>query len=207
MPADAAPGPSGRRFGVDALLDAARDAFFVDGFALAQVAAIARAAGTTKPTMYARIGTKEQIYLMVVRREADDFGARVSAAYARGEDLSLRALIEVGMAPLFDYARERPAGFHLLFRGDAVNPAVTAARRSVVDGVIEQLAALIRHRQRSPADAGGSPDLVAAACVGLARQICERAMDDAGDIEAAQRLAVRLVDGAIRGLGVGEVQP
>ena len=201
MPAPSIPGPSGRRFDIDVLLDAAREVFHAEGFALAQIADIARVAGTTKPTLYARLGNKEQIYLLVVRREAHDLSGRVTQAYSAGGGLPLAQLAEVGMEPLFRFARERPAGFELLFRGDAVGVEVAQARRDVVDGVIAQLAALVRRRQREQGDGiGGSAGLIAAACVGLARQVCEQAIYAGEDLGSAQHFAARFAERAIRGL-------
>jgi AcrR family transcriptional regulator len=71
MPVQPASSLSGRRFEEEHLLDAARAVFHADGFASAQVADIARGAGTTKPTLYARLGNKEQIYMQVLQRDAE----------------------------------------------------------------------------------------------------------------------------------------
>lgn len=206
MSVASSPGPSGRRFEVGALLDAARDVFYADGFALAQVADIARAAGTTKPTLYARLGNKEQIYRLVVGREAELFRGQVADTYARGGDLPLAELAEFGMGPLFRLARDRPSGFHLLFRDDFAGTEVAAIRRGVVGDVTEQLAALIRHRQKGRGgDLGVIADLAAAACVGLARQVCERAIERGDDLGIAQRLAAQFVENAIRNLDLASL--
>ncbi|GAA5196822.1 TetR/AcrR family transcriptional regulator [Microbacterium jejuense] len=203
VPAPTLPGPSGRRFDVDVLLDAAREIFYIDGFARAQIVDIARAAGTTKPTLYARLGNKERIHEMVVRREADVFRSQVAVAYERGGDLPLRELARSGMEPLFHFARERPSGFHVLFLGDSPSAEVVTIRREVVEGVIEQLDALIRRRQKVlGAELGESSDLIAAACVGLARQVCERAIARGDDLFVAQDLAARFVENAIRNLNL-----
>ncbi|NED54196.1 TetR/AcrR family transcriptional regulator, partial [Micromonospora aurantiaca] len=118
MSARSASSLSGRRFDEGDLLDAARAVFHAEGYAAAQVADIARRAGTTKPTLYARLGNKEQIYLHVVQREAGLFQEWVADAYAQGGSLPLAELAEVGMEPLFRFAAERAEGFSLLFRGD-----------------------------------------------------------------------------------------
>lgn len=201
-----ATGASGRRFDLDALLDAARLVFHQDGFAAAQIADIARAAGTTKPTLYARVGNKKQLYLAVIRREADVFLEQVAVAYVRGGDLRLGQLADVGMEPLFRFARERAEGFRMLFGGDSVDVETAGVRREVIDAVIEQLAALVRHRQEGyGGNLGETADLVAAACVGLALQVCERASERGGDLVAAQHLAARFVENAIRHLDLGSV--
>lgn len=196
---------SGRRFDLHVLLDAARSLFAERGYAGAQIADIASAAGTTKPTLYARLGNKLQIYLAVIHREAEDFKAQVAVAYERGGDLPLEELAEMGMEPLFRFAADRPEGFHLLFRGDDVDGRIVIIRREVMDGIIERLADLIRHRREQFGRHGGSPDeLLAAACVGLARQVCERAIDGQGDLQEAWHLAARFAAAAIRELEVRE---
>jgi AcrR family transcriptional regulator len=110
--------PSRRRFEEDHLLDAAREVFATEGYSAAEIADIARRAGTTKPTLYARLGNKEQIYLRVVQREADVFKTWIAGAYEQGTHLPLGRLAQIGMEPLFRFAAQRSEGFGLLFRGD-----------------------------------------------------------------------------------------
>ncbi|WP_051732016.1 TetR/AcrR family transcriptional regulator [Kitasatospora phosalacinea] len=201
MSAQPATSLSGRRFEEDHLLDAALRVFHAEGYTSAQIADIAHRAGTTKPTLYARLGTKEQIYLRVVQREAEAFRRSVADAYERGDRLPLRELTEVGMEPLFRFAAERAEGFGLLFRGDETGDRTAALRREVVNDVTEQLTALIRRRQDAfGPDFGPRADLLAAACVGVARQVCEHAIDTGTDLGAAQHLAARFVENALRNL-------
>ncbi|MEV7393027.1 TetR/AcrR family transcriptional regulator [Streptomyces sp. NPDC091215] len=190
---------SGRRFDEDDLLDAARAVFHAEGFAAAQIADIARRAGTTKPTLYARLGNKEQIYLHVVRREAEVFRRWVADAYERGSRLPLAELSQVGMEPLFRFAAERAEGFNLLFRGEKTGDRPATLRREVVSGVTEQLTILIERREEVfGTDLGSSADTLAAACVGVALQVCEHTIDRGGDLNAAQHLAARFVENAFQ---------
>jgi AcrR family transcriptional regulator len=192
---------SGRRFDEDHLLDAARHVFHSEGYASAQVADIARRAGTTKPTLYARLGNKQKIYLRVVQRESQVLREWISEAYERGSRLPLAEAAEVGMEPLFRFAAERTEGFDLLFRGDNTGDQTASLRREVLSSVSEQLTELIRHRQLAVGpDLGAVADALAAACVGVARQVCEHAMDRGSDLKAAQRLAARFVESAFRSL-------
>lgn len=192
---------SGRRFEEDHLLDAARAVFHAEGYASAQVADIARRAGTTKPTLYARLGNKEQIYLHVVRREAEVFAEWVAAAYDKGGPLPLAELAEAGMEPLFRFAAERAEGYDLLFRGDRTGDRPANLRREVVNGVTERLTDLIERRGRAfGPEFGADADALAAACVGVALQVCEHAIDRGGDLEAARHLAARFVESAFRNL-------
>ncbi|TMR94023.1 TetR/AcrR family transcriptional regulator [Nonomuraea basaltis] len=199
---------SGRRFEEGDLLDAARAVFHAEGYAAAQIADIAKRAGTTKPTLYARLGNKEQIYLHVVRREAEVFRGWVADAYEKGSRLPLAELAEVGMEPLFRFAAERTEGFNLLFRGEKTGDRPAALRQEVVNSVIEQLTGLIKHRQEAfGPDLGSVADALAAACVGVALQVCEHTIDRGGDLNAARHLAARFVENAFHNLDLETLTP
>ncbi|WP_062716618.1 TetR/AcrR family transcriptional regulator [Streptomyces caeruleatus] len=199
---------SGRRFVEDDLLDAARAVFHAEGYAAAQIADIAQRAGTTKPTLYARLGNKEQIYLHVVRREAEVFRQWVADAYERGGPLPLAELSQVGMEPLFRFAAERAEGFNLLFRGERTGDRPATLRREVVNGVTEQLTSLIKRREEVFGPAlGSNADALAAACVGVALQVCEHTIDRGGDLNAARHLAARFVENAFHNLDFDTLTP
>jgi AcrR family transcriptional regulator len=194
-------GATGRRFVEEDLLDAARAVFHVEGYSAAQIADIAQRAGTTKPTLYARLGSKDEIYLRVVRREAETFGAWIADAYRQATDLPLGQLAALGMQPLFRFAAERPAGFDLLFRGDKTGDRPASLRRNVVNGVTHELTALIERRQQAfGPPLGSAAEGLAAACVGVALQVCEHAVEHGHDLEHARQLAARFVESAFRAL-------
>lgn len=200
--------PSNRRFDEDHLLDAARRVFSAEGFSAAQITDIANRAGTTKPTLYSRLGNKEQIYLRVVEREAAVFRNLVTSAYDRGAELPLAQLAQVGMEPLFHFAAEHSEGFKLLFRGDMTGDSPAMLRRDVVNGVTQQLTGLIERRQKlfgKPFDSRTAEGL-AAACVGVAVQVCEHAIDHNRDLNEAKELAAAFVYGAFRSL-MGSMDP
>ncbi|MFJ9005460.1 TetR/AcrR family transcriptional regulator [Streptomyces canus] len=194
-------GPSGRRFDEDHLLDAARSVFHAAGYSAAQIADIAQRAGTTRPTLYARLGSKEQIYRRVIEREADVLHAWIADAYEHGAELSLTHLARTGMEPLFRLAAERAEGFDLLFRGDRTGDHPTSLRRQVLGAVTDRLAGLIERRQQpyGPAPRRTAEGL-AAACVGVAIQVCEHAIDRGDDLDEAKHLAAHFVANAFRNL-------
>ncbi|MEU2249609.1 TetR/AcrR family transcriptional regulator [Streptomyces sp. NPDC019224] len=197
---------SGRRFEESHLLDAARAVFHAEGYAAAQIADIARRAGTTKPTLYARLGNKEEIYFLVVRREAEVFRGWIADAYEKGSSLPLADLAQLGMDPLFRFAAERAEGFELLFRGEKAGDQPGILRREVVNGVTEQLTGLITRRQKTfGPDLGVAADALAAACVGVALQICEHTIDHGGDLKSARRIAARFVESAFHNLDLGSL--
>ncbi len=105
------------------------------------------------------------------------------------------------MQPIFRFAAERAAGFNLLFHGDRAGALSANLRRDVINGVTEQLTRLIEERQQAfGASLGTRAQTLAAACVGVAVQVCEHAIDHNHDLTAAQQLAARFVDSAFRHL-------
>jgi AcrR family transcriptional regulator len=193
--------PAGRRFSENALLDAARDVFDARGFNATQVADIARAAGTTKPTLYARLGSKEEIYLRVLEREADVLKTWLWEVYERAEALPLHTMVQAGMEPFFRFAAERRAGFDALLRSEPGGPGSTVARRTE-DEIIQRLTNVIQRRSASvgqqidPASAGA----LAAASVGVAIQVAQHALDRDRDLDAAAAIAVMFTENAFRAL-------
>jgi AcrR family transcriptional regulator len=193
--------PTRRRFDEDQLLDAALEVFYRDGFSDAQTSDIAQQAGTTRPTLHSRLGSKEDVYVKVIQREALTFQWWITEAYQRGRDASLDDLADIGMEPIFRFARERPFGFALLFRGDRTGERPATLRREVIAEVTRQLTALIESRQKAfPATFADQAAALASACVGVALQVCEHALDQGSDLNDAHRFAASFVASAIRNL-------
>jgi AcrR family transcriptional regulator len=194
--------PTRRRFDEDQLLDAAREVFHSDGYSAAQTSDIAERAGTTRPTLHSRLGNKEEIYLRVVQREALIFQWWITEAYQRGMTAPLPSLAHIGMEPIFRFAAERPQGYDLLFRGDRTGDRSALVRREVLDYVRRQLTGLIQERQRTfGAWFEDNVSAFAAACIGVALQVCEDALDRGVDLSEAHAFAANFVTGAARHFG------
>jgi AcrR family transcriptional regulator len=193
--------PSRVRFSEDSLLDAARDVFEKSGYHGAQVAEIALHAGTTKPTLYARLGGKREIYLRVVEREALVLKGWFYDVYERAEDLPLSEFAYAGVEPIFRFARERRPGFDMLFRNELGGTGREMSERGK-DEVIEQLTgAMVRRVRRFGRElSGANAGVLAAAATGVALQVCEYAIDHDHDLEAASRTAAHFIDSAFRAL-------
>lgn len=108
----------------DALLDAARRAFVIDGYAGAHMSAIAAHAGVTKPTLYARIGGKDALFTATVERDAARLTGHLLARYAQAEGRSARAAIDIAVDALFDFCTSERESFVLLFSTRLGGPAV-----------------------------------------------------------------------------------
>lgn len=192
--------PWRRRYTEDELLDAALATFDASGYQSAQIADIAAAAGTTKPTLYARLGGKEQIYLRLVEREAELFKALLAEAYQRAASLPLPELVEFAVRAFFDFARQRRASFDLLFRSEPGRPGPEIGKRAVdevIDEISKLMAAVVVRAGRKP---GSSIGLLAAATAGVATQSCLYALDHDHELAAAERLAAGYIEAAMRGI-------
>lgn len=143
-----------------ATIDHARlaEAFAPDGLHGVSAAELASRAGVAKPTLYARMRSKEEVFLACVESEVERLLARLHGAEAASAGLSLEHRMIALARSLAAYAQDTPAGFRLLH--------VTARHRrsgvaSAVDRALERvparIAAALRH------DVPGEPDAQMAA--------------------------------------------
>lgn len=113
---------------------------------------LAAAAKTTKPTLYTRFGSKDELYERAVRREADAFIADVLDSYEQAEGLTVRDSVERLQASWFAYLDPRPDVLRLLFAPDR-----SPAAQRIADEVEERIvAALARSTEQTLARTGRS---------------------------------------------------
>jgi AcrR family transcriptional regulator len=194
--------PGRPRFSDDDLLDAALAVFEAQGYQTAQMSEIADRAATTKPTLYARLGSKDEIYVKVLEREAALLKTRLVEAYKQAAVLPLHELVKLAVRAFFDFARDRRAGFDLLFRSERGGPGPGIGTRMVqeiIDHISELTAAVLIRNGREP---GISVNLLAAADAGVAVKTCQYALDNGYDLAAAEALAASYIESATRGLDV-----
>ncbi len=190
--------PGRRRFTDDELLDAALRVFDQHGYQRAQVSDLATAAGTTKPTLYARLGGKEEIYLRVLEREVTLLERTLHEAYDRAVHLPLREMVELSMLAFFEYGASHRAGFGLLFGNGLAGRTESLAGRAA-ERAISRLTIMVSHRLRaSGMPIGPSAGIIAAAGVGVALQVCDHALSENLDLEAAGALAAAYAEAAVR---------
>ena len=127
----------------EAFLDAATDLFAQQGYGATSVDQIALRAGSTKPTLYARFSSKEELYARAVEREASLLTRHLFAAYDRAEREGLREGVSLGMRAAFEFAQLRPGGTALLFEPDVSAPSGEVSERAVRQ-VIERVARIMR---------------------------------------------------------------
>jgi AcrR family transcriptional regulator len=199
--------PGRQRFTDEALLDAAASVFYARGYHAAQMTDLAEAAGTTKPTLYARLGSKEQLYIRVLEREAGLLTSFLYSSYDQAAGQPLSEMIEISMLAFFRYARDRRAGFELLFRGEPSAPGQQVGERAMQQVTAEIAKLFADFNRRSGRSDSPGDALLAAAGVGVARQVCQYALDNGYDLEAAGAVAGAFTEAGLRGIDANLVTP
>jgi AcrR family transcriptional regulator len=159
---------------------------------------IAAHAGTTKPTLYARFGSKEELFAAALRREHRLFTERLFAAYDSGADEPFRKRLHRWNAAGFDFVRERPDGFRLISEGERY-PAAAEIVQHAIDERIDRIAKLVVEISGRPE--GSGPRLVAAMIVGAHRWCAREAVRDPDlRVDDAAALCESFLHGALRNL-------
>src|SRR5947208_11595454 len=94
------------RISDEAILDAATAVFAAEGYDRANMDAIAARAGATKPTLYARFGSKEELFAAAVRREYELRKTALFEAYGGSGRAPFRERLHRWTAAYFDFVRE-----------------------------------------------------------------------------------------------------
>ncbi|MGP3982996.1 TetR/AcrR family transcriptional regulator [Streptomyces sp. KR80] len=182
------------------MLDAASAVFADAGFHKATMEEIAARAKTTKPTLYAHFGSKEELYRRCGERAAESLGGQLFQAYAAAADKSMEQQVRAGMVTLFDYAAAHAASFRLLFAADPVG-TVAAARERLVAAATAEITLLIRdftvrHGQERW---GVSAELCASLIVGLTVEGARYALSSGSlDATSAGQFATMFTVAALR---------
>jgi AcrR family transcriptional regulator len=141
-----------RRRHTDAvLLDAARSVFAEAGFEAASMEAIAERAGTTKPTLYDRFGSKGQLYEYAVERDSEALVAHLFAAYSDVAGGPVGPMVEASVRAYFEFFAVRPDAFGLLFSSGRSEHAVLMAEKvlnTITDRLAEMVAAVMARTGR-----------------------------------------------------------
>lgn len=99
----------------ESLLEAARQEFFARGFGAGRMDAIARAAGTTKQTLYARFGSKEALFIAVSNRFLHSyFGALAQPGRNAKTPILTIEDLEQALLRLADYMLEAMLDPHMV---------------------------------------------------------------------------------------------
>ena len=189
-----------RRVAADAVLDAACAVFAAEGFANANMDAIAARAGMTKPTLYARFGPKERLFAAVVRREHEMLTDWAVAEHMSGPDEPFHQRLHRWIGVYFDFVRERPDGFKLTFEGER-HAAAAQAVEEASDDRIDKITVLVASLSGRPEGLG--PRVVAATIVGMLRWSAREAIRHPEvSLDDVQALCESMVSSAMHGLNL-----
>ncbi|MER7818548.1 TetR/AcrR family transcriptional regulator [Streptomyces sp. NPDC096153] len=152
----------------DEMLDAAAAVFSEAGFHAATMDVVAARARSTKPTLYAHFGSKEDLFGRCADLAADTLASALFEAYAAAADLPLEQQVRAGVASFFDYADVHPARFRLLFGAYATGSAAEARQR-LMSAAAQEITRRIRYftRRHGRGTWGTSAELCASFVVGL----------------------------------------
>jgi len=178
----------------DDLLDAACAVIAEVGAERATMTAIAERGGTTRVTLYAHFGSRDDLVGRVMARELDTFTSFMFAVYDEGEDMPYGARARYSVRCLFDYARRHPAGLRVLIGhregGDSDRRLYAALEPRIAARLRDNYA---RHGARIAASA----DTLASLLLRMSLDVAHRALivdgagvDEACDLAITATLAV-----------------
>jgi AcrR family transcriptional regulator len=176
------------------LLDVAAAAFGTHGFHKTSMAALAAAAGVTKPVLYQHFRSKSDLYLEVVRdiggRLRDELGKAVADAS------SAHSQVEAGFRAYFQFFANEPYAFEVLFGdGSRRDEAFAREAHAVEESIAENIAQLMAIDDLPELD----KRVLAFGIVGLAEGASRYWMSHHVEL-APNRLASRVADLAWYGL-------
>ena len=186
------------RIASERILDAATAVFAREGFDRANMDVIAAEAAATKPTLYARFGSKERLFEAAVEREYELRKARLFEAYAGTEPEAFRQRLHHWSSAYFDLVAERPDAFVLIAEGER-HPAAAAIIKRANDEIVDRIADLVGRISGSPSRRGAR--LVGTMISGIFTA-CAREVVIGGDIELtdAAALCESFLYSAVRGV-------
>lgn len=170
------------------MLDAAIAVFSRRGFHLASMDDIAEVAGVSKPMIYAYLGSKDDLFIACIRREAQRLMELITAAVPAGAAPQERLCR--GLLAFFEFVTEHRDGWIVLYRqarvhGTFAGEIATARRRIIV-----MVAGLLACSSDDDSRARATP--LAYALVGAAEALSDWGLDHPE--EMPDTLATRLMD-------------
>jgi len=124
------------------ILDAAADAFALDGYHATSIREIAARAGITKPVLYDHFPSKQRLYVELIEGARDKLTMRGAAVMRSGAPAESR--VRAAIDAFFAYVEERPTAARVLFRppeGDSeVIEAAERVQREATAALVELVA-------------------------------------------------------------------
>ncbi|WP_369149371.1 TetR/AcrR family transcriptional regulator [Streptomyces sp. R44] len=181
------------------MVDAAVRCFARQGYQAASMDGIAELAGVSKPLVYLYVGSKEELFTTVIRREAGALLGAVAAGVG-GPGVPPDERLWAGLLAFFTYAAEQPDSWVVLSRqarthGEPFAGEVARMR----DEIVAFVAGLIREAAGESGITGRDVDALAQALVGSAESLASWANETPG--VTAKEAAATLMNFAWAGLG------
>ena len=135
------------------MLDAAVAVFSRRGFHLALMDDIAEVAGVSKPMIYTYLGSKDELFIACIRREAQRLMELITAAVP--VEATPHERLRRGLLAFFEFVAEYRDGWTVLYRQARVHGTfageIAAARGRIIVMVAELLASSPSHEARARA--------------------------------------------------------
>jgi len=184
------------------MLDAAVRVFAKLGFHAANMDEIAERAGVSKPMVYAYLGTKDELFVACLRREAgrllDAFAGVIDPTKPPDEQLWR------GLSGFFGYVGAHRDGWAVLYRQartrEPFATELAKMRWAMVEVIAQRLSdVLAEHGRKVPAE---DLETMALALVGAGESLADRLVDqpDADPVRTATRMMSAIWLGAERQL-------
>ena len=130
-------GPERRR---PQVLDAALELFLERGYEGTSMDSVARAAGVTKPVVYACFAGKDELFRALLRREEERILAEIQAAFAASDLSDPQATLIEGFTGFLRAVAASPEVYRLIFLGEgggntAVARRIQRGRQAQVDAL------------------------------------------------------------------------
>jgi AcrR family transcriptional regulator len=136
-------GPERRR---PLILDVALELFLERGYRGTSMEAVARAAGVTKPVVYACFASKAELFGSLLNREEQRMLAQFGEALASsGRSDDLEATLIAGFTSMLSAVRDAPRAYRIALLGEGeIDPVIDARVRQGRDQQIAAIAAVAR---------------------------------------------------------------
>jgi len=184
-----------KRANRQAILDAARVVFGEMGFEGATVRDIIRRTSLSVGAFYNYYRSKEEVYEALAEDGAERFRPILRAQYQTASDFE--GFVRAAVTAFFRFSVEEQAAWRLQ------RPQVARVR---VDGpaqraVFEEVKAVLNDGIARGLAPAVDADYLAAACIGVAREVCEQMVERSPiDIDAATDFTVSMILGGVKAL-------
>jgi AcrR family transcriptional regulator len=182
-----------------AILDAARAVFGEMGYEAASVRDVIRRSGLSVGAFYNYYRSKEEVYQALADDGARRFRLILRAEYEKAGDFD--SFLRAALFAFFTFqVTEHEAWQTLRPAGEIHHPHIrveTPEQFSVFQEVKDLITDRIDRGMAPKVD----PDYLAAACIGIARELCDRMLERRPiDVEATTHFAMKMIKGGIDAL-------